>query len=207
MWMVKNIFPGSLTKKESWLVFGLCYIPVTFCLIYSTMKGDGGKETPQEQQMPKIIKSTNVSKISGRGELAFFAGFFATDVYAAEPGPQGRVANAPSYCGVTPNTYTIYLTFNSDQPYFITPGQTRLRVVLLDLNTDKNSANIEINDNGNPINGPKKFLAQLSQNQTSDFQYKDCKFRITYMGYGSFREGLFLLFRTRYFANVKVEKL
>ena len=110
-------------------------------------------------------------------------------------------------CGVGTGEYQINQSFNDEKPYYIRPGRTSLRLVLADLNTNNNTAIIKISDNENPLPGVSSAGVLLVANASSDFIFNQCRFRITYYGYGSFTESVQYLFRKRYYAKIKLEKI
>jgi hypothetical protein len=197
--VIKYLFPKALetlTKSERWIIFLLCFGLCVFCLVHGTQTVDGGNQQDQKTGTENPSKKTSADSSS----TSFI--FSNSHVYA------GNIAanNNTSECGVDLKDYIIYESFNNDKPYFINPGNTTLRLVLVSLDQDQNKAQVEVNDNGNPISGAKKLLITFPYvNASSTFRYGSCRFKITYLGFDSFNAGIKYLLRTRYYAKVRLE--
>jgi len=195
--LIKTLFRNgieNLSKIERWVIFILCYGLCVFCLLKATATSDGGPQQGQKQNTEDISKKSGVNPPSA--SLAF----------AQHYAYIGNTPSDVSACGVDLKDYIIYESFNNDKPYFINPGNTTLRLVLVSLDEDNNKAQIEVNNNGNPITGTRKLLITFPNvNSSSIFQFETCKFRITYLGHTSFNAGFKYLFRTRHCAKVRLE--
>jgi len=181
------------------IIFILLYIPCVFCLLWVTIHGDSGGKQPSDSQ--KVLKETglNVRESSSNPVLLLFPSAYASPAPYVSP---------QTYCGVTTHEYAVYQSFNSSKPYFINPGNTTLRIVLIDLTADNNKAVIEINNNGTPLPGIKNSTVLFPNvNSTYDFDFGGCRFRLTYLGYGSFNAGIKFLLKTRYYARIRIDKI
>ncbi len=108
----------------------------------------------------------------------------------------------PQDCrGLKAGEFELWLSFNSDKPYFLMhDDKTRLRVALVALTDGKASFQVWAQD---------QMITQtqipMDQNQLLTFEWQGCSCKLTYLGEGKFKEGFRFLNRERKTARYKLE--
>lgn len=177
----------SLSPKQKLLVFFAFFVLGIFCVyqipVWFTPQG------PQKQMSnPEPVTTGSINKsMSGDPVLFLFSSF--------------QIGRAQSpLCQIVFGKYQINESFSKNSPFYINPGNTSIRIVLLEIDQTKNKAIFEINDNGIKLND--LIDISLGPGESKDFSVKDCHGTLTLSSIQSKTEGFSQLFRTRYSANI-----
>lgn len=180
--------------------------------IYSSTSDDGGKQpTIEEAEIAKetsaeLSKQESVVKASMMHTMVANIGNAST-LQLSKNGKQFEYINHDDEetCGLKVRS-SLWVSFNDIQPYFTTFQEERVKVILKEMDAEKNEATfvMKIREEGESV---KLYHFTLNKNDFYNFKYSGCDYRFYYRGKTSWTTGVKYWFQTRYVAHFSIAPL
>lgn len=214
--IIQSILP-DLTKRSRqnivvlmlFMVWSITIIAMTTWIYTSTIQ-DGGEQLNNQppamvEDLNKVSSTEKVTKVALLGSLAgadLMDDLSSLNIKKDENVFEKTNEDLLESCGLKISN-SLWLSFNKAQPYFLNFQEGNVKVVLNDIDINKQKATfvLHLKEDENT----ELYSFTLAKNETYSFNYNNCMYEFAYRGQTSWTTGIQYWFKTRYAGHFSIQ--